>query len=88
MLKKSFFTSYSNLKRNTSRYLPQEVNAYNLFKLKSNKPLTPSKKEIIENSNSRSAKLRFGTRNNSSFFYPVDFKNNFANYFEMEKIKL
>ena len=85
---KNFFTSYSNLKRNTSRYLPPESSKISLFKLKSKKPLTPSKKEIYENANSRSAKLRFGTRNSNSFFYPTEFKNNFINYFEMEEIKL
>jgi 16S rRNA (cytosine1402-N4)-methyltransferase len=85
---KNFFTSYSNLKRNTSRYLPLESSKFSLFNLKSKKPLTPNKKEINENINSRSAKLRFGTRNSNSFFYPTEFKNNFIDYFEMGEIKL
>ena len=85
---KNFFTSYSNLKRNTSRYLPPESSKFSLFTLKSKKPLIPNKKEINENVNSRSAKLRFGTRNSNSFFYPTEFKNNFIEYFEMGKIKI
>ena len=41
-------------------------------------------KEIKENIRSRSAKLRYVTRNNNSFFYPNEFKKKFVNYFELE----
>ena len=44
--------------------------------------------EIKENIRSRSAKLRYAIRDNNSFFYPNEFKNKFANYFELEGEKI
>ena len=85
---KYFFSLYSNLKENPSRYLPSKENKSQLFKLASKKPLMPSEKEIKENRNSRSAKLRYVTRNDNSFFYPKEFKKRFENYFNLEEIKL
>ena len=48
----------------------------------------PSEKEIKENRNSRSAKLRYVTRNDNSFFYPKEFKKEFENYFKLEGTRL
>ena len=85
---KCFFSMYSNLKNNPSRYLPLNENKSDLFGLLSKKPLTPSKKEIHRNIRSRSAKLRHAIRNNNSFFYPKEFKEKFENYFKIEGIRL
>ena len=46
--------------------------------------MTASGKELRENNKSRSAKLRYGIRNNNSFFYPDEFKNKFINFFKLE----
>ena len=81
---KNFFNLYSNLEKNPSRYLPIQEKESALFKLISKKPLVPGMKEIKENTNSRSAKLRYAIRNNKSFFYPNKFINKFANYFKLE----
>ena len=85
---KYFFSLYSNLKQNPSRYLPHKENQSALFKLLSKKPTTPSKKEIDENNRSRSAKLRYVIRNDNSFFYPKEFKKRFEHYFNLEEMKL
>ena len=80
---KNFFSLYSNLKKNPSRYLPPQENS-KLFDLVSKKPLFPHPNEIKDNIRSRSAKLRYAVRNNNSFFYPKEFKNKFINYFKIE----
>ena len=85
---KYFFSLYSNLRRNPSRYLPLNENKPCLFKLLSKKPITPNKKEIYQNIRSRSAKLRYAIRNDNSFFYPEEFKKKFVSYFKMEEIRL
>jgi len=81
---KNFFNLYSNLRKNPSRYLPIKKSKFSLFKLTLKKPLAPDIKEIEKNIRSRSAKLRYGIRNNNSFFYPEEFKNKFINYFKIE----
>jgi 16S rRNA (cytosine1402-N4)-methyltransferase len=82
---KNFFNLYSNLKKNPSRYLPIKEQKTGLFKLLSKKPLIPDAKEVKENNRSRSAKLRYATRNNNSFFTPQEFKNKFVNYLKLEE---
>jgi len=81
---KNFFNLYSNLRKNPSRYLPIKENKSDLFKLISKKPLIADVKEINKNIRSRSAKLRYAVRNDSSFFYPYEFKNKFINYLKLE----
>jgi 16S rRNA (cytosine1402-N4)-methyltransferase len=81
---KNFFNLYSNLQKNPSRYLPINEKKSSLFKLISKKPLVPDIEEIKENTNSRSAKLRYAIRNNKPFFYPNEFINKFGNYFKLE----
>ena len=81
---KSFFNLHSNIKKNPSRYLPITEDRSSLFKLISKKPLVPETVEINQNIRSRSAKLRYGTRNNNSFFYPDEFEKKFINYFTIE----
>jgi len=80
---KNFFSLYSNLKKNPSRYLPPQDSS-KLFDLVSKKPIFPHSNEIKDNIRSRSAKLRYAVRNNNSFFYPKEFKNKFINYFKIE----
>jgi len=85
---KYFFNFYSNLKRKPSRYLPPEDNKTDLFRLLNKKPIQPEENEVNKNIRSRSAKLRYAIRNNSSFFYPEEFKKKFQNYFEIEGVKI
>jgi len=81
---KNFFNLYSNLKKNPSRYLPIKENIPSLFEKVIKKPLIADLQEVKKNIRSRSAKLRYATRNSNSFFYPNDFKKKFINFFELE----
>ena len=85
---KYFFNFFSNLKKNPSRYFPLDKEKKIFFKSLSKKPLVPEKKEINENSRSRSAKLRYVIRNNNSFTYPTEFVKKFENYFKLEEIRI
>ena len=85
---KNFFRIHSNLEENSSRYLPVKEKNLGLFNLKSKKPLIPDEKEINQNINSRSAKLRFGVRTNSSFFNFKEFKKKFETYLKLEEVRL
>tara|TARA_B100000029_G_scaffold89938_3_gene79688 strand:- start:9197 stop:10210 length:1014 start_codon:yes stop_codon:yes gene_type:complete len=84
---KYFFNIYSNLKKNPSRYFPDNKEKKDLFKLLSKKPITPNKTEVTQNIRSRSAKLRYAIRNNNPFFNPEEIKNKFNKYFAIEEIK-
>ena len=79
---------YSDLKKNPSRYLPIKENNSSFFSLISKKPIVPDTKEIKANIRSRSAKLRYAIRNDSSFVYPKEFKKKFINYFELEEARI
>ncbi len=85
---KYFFNLYSNLKKNPSRYMPEDKDKSNFFKVISKKPQTPNIKEIEMNPSSRSAKLRYGIKNNSLLFFPEDFKKIFTKYFQTEGNKI
>ena len=85
---KNFFNLYSNLRKKTSRYLPEEDNKSILFNVSYKKPIVPDLKEIKSNARSRSAKLRYATRNKNLSYYIDDFKKNFQNYFELEGSRL
>ncbi len=85
---KSFFNLYSNLKKNPSRYLPIKESSPNLFKLILKKPLAPNKEEVIKNTRSRSAKLRYAIRNKNLFFHPHEFEKKFFNLVSLEGISL
>ena len=82
---KNFFSNYSNLKVNPSRYLPIKKDQSSLFQLVSKKPLVADVKEIEKNIRSRSAKLRYVIRDNNLFYYPNEFRNKFINYFKLEE---
>ena len=81
---KNFFNLYSSIEKNPSRYLPLKENPPSLFKKIIKKPLIADFEEVEENIRSRSAKLRYATRNANSFFYPSDFKRKFLNFYELE----
>ena len=87
---KNFFKFYSSLNENPSRYLPKndELKKMNLFKESSKKALRPEEKEIFENTRSRSAKLRYGIRNNNSFCYSKKLEEKFRNYLKTEESEL
>ncbi len=85
---KNFFNLYSSLRKNPSRYLPIKKNKSDLFKLISKKPLVADVEELNKNIRSRSAKLRYAVRNDSPFFYPNEFKNQFVNYLKLEESRI
>ena len=84
---KYFFTNFSQNKSRPSRYLPEnKFSNKALFIEYKNKLFRPSKQEIIKNSRSRSAKLRFAIRSKNKFEYPSDFKKKFKKYLDIEAI--
>jgi len=83
---KFYFNNYSENKSNPSRYLPEEKDRRNIFfENYRNKPMSPSKEEIIKNPPSRSAKLRFASRNKNIFNEPSELKNKFKKYIQLEE---
>ena len=85
---KNFFNTYSNLKKNPSRYIPINEKKNSLFSSVLKKPLLPTNKEIGENNRSRSAKLRYGIRNNNSSYNFKDFIKRYKNYLNLEGSKI
>ena len=84
---KYYFTNYSSNKSNPSRYLPSQSNQENSFFEKyKNNFLTPSEKELVKNPPSRSAKLRYAIRTSQPFSYPVEFKERFKKYLDIENV--
>lgn len=82
---KSFFSTYAKDKSRPSRYEPEDTNNQKIFfENYKNSLIIPTKKEIDENPPSRSAKLRFVTRNNEEFYSPVEFIKKFRKYLELE----
>ena len=69
---KFFFKNYSD-KKNNSRYLPSN-NKNNCLFMKNSKPIIPSKKELLLNPASRSAKLRYAIK--------IGENNNFSEIFD------
>ena len=86
---KYFFTNFSKNKSRSSRYLPEtKVVDTALFEQYQNRVLRPSNEEISQNNRSRSAKLRFATRSQNDFEYPVDLIKRFKNYLDLESINV
>ncbi len=86
---KFYLSNFSENKSKPSRYLPtNEKDAIILFENYRNNLLTPSENEISENPPSRSAKLRFGVRNNKEFREPLDLKIKFEKYLNLENINV
>jgi 16S rRNA (cytosine1402-N4)-methyltransferase len=86
---KYLFTNFSENKSRPSRYLPEKnIIEPVLFNEYKNKVLRASKKEILNNNRSRSAKLRFATRSNYKFVYPKDLVQKFKKYLDLEAINV
>jgi 16S rRNA (cytosine1402-N4)-methyltransferase len=86
---KYFFSNFSTNKSKPSRYLPdQDDTSIALFKDYKNKVFKPSKKEIEQNSRSRSAKLRYAIRSDNRFSYPHELIKKFKRYLDLEAINV
>ena len=82
---KYFFKSLSENK-SISRYVPVLDEKEKLFTLIKKKPIRPSKKEIIGNIPSRSAKLRYVIKKKDFYKLETDIKNKFNHLLEIEKL--
>ena len=85
---KKVFDFFSNKKKGTSRYLPQnnENENFNILEIKDRKPTIASEKEIKNNNRARSAKLRCATKVEDHSF---EFKRSYLNlekYFQLEEV--
>ncbi len=83
---KYFFSNFSSNRSKPSRYFPEnkDINI-SLFDKYKNKIFRPSNIEIIKNSPSRSAKLRYATRSKNKFIYPNELVNKFKKYLDLER---
>ena len=82
---KFFFSNYSENKSKPSRYLPEEKNNDSfLFEKYDRKVIKPSKREILENNPSRSAKLRYAIRSKNKFTIPNEMFQKFGKYLDIE----
>ena len=84
---KYFFSNFSSSRSNPSRYFPVDklTNVF-LFDKYKNKILRPSNSEIVKNSRSRSAKLRYAVRSKNKFIYPSGLPKKFKNYLDLESL--
>ena len=80
---KYFFKSLSENK-SVSRYMPKLDQPDAIFKLIEKKPITPSAKEIKENTPSRTAKLRYVIKKSDFFNFETDIYNKFENLIKIE----
>ncbi len=86
---KYFFKTYSEKNKNPSRYFPKlDKEDIRLFNCPIKKPISPSEKEILLNRPSRSAKLRYGIRNNKKYSFSKELTEKFNNYLEIERMGL
>ena len=84
---KYFFSNFSKSKSRASRYFPENNDlGTELFEKYKNNVLRPSKQEMINNSRSRSAKLRFAIRSKNQFVHPTDLEKKFNKYLTLEAI--
>ncbi|CAN1607952.1 K03438 mraW, rsmH; 16S rRNA (cytosine1402-N4)-methyltransferase [Candidatus Pelagibacterales bacterium] len=85
---KKIFEIFSNKRKGTSRYLPEnnENDNFNILEIKNRKPIIASEKEIKNNNRARSAKLRCATKIKDHSF---EFKRSYLNlekYFQLEEV--
>ena len=83
---KFFFKNFSENKSRSSRYFPEDNSKQNFFYNYNNVFLNPSDLEVKNNPASRSAKLRYVTRNQNPFFHPKEFFDKFKNYLDIENL--
>ena len=82
---KYFFNNFSSNSAKPSRYIPEDNNeSFSLFDEYKNKIFKPSTEEINKNLSSRSAKLRYATRNKNKFIYPNKLIEKFKKYLDLE----
>ena len=83
---KFFFNNFSTNRSKPSRYFPEnKKNNTTLFDNYKNKIVKPSKFEVEKNPPSRSAKLRYATRNKNEFIYPNELIDKFKSYLDLER---
>ena len=80
---KYFFKSLSE-KKSISRYMPNINQPETLFRMVEKKPLTPSAKELRENTPSRSAKLRYVIKKNDFYNFETDIIKKFKTLLDIE----
>ncbi len=86
---KFYFKNYSENNLRPSRYLPENnLEKVVFFKDKKNNLIRPTEKEVKQNPPSRSAKLRFVTRNEKVFEDPKIFKKQFKKYLDLESLNV
>ena len=86
---KFYFNNFSKNRSKPSRYFPERDDTDTiLFEKYTNKVLKPSKGEVAKNQPSRSAKLRFATRNHNKFVYPTLLIKKFSKYLDLEAINV
>ena len=86
---KYFFSNFSTNKSKPSRYLPEEdESAIALFDKYNKKVLKPTKKEIDQNSRSRSAKLRYAIRSKNKFSQPHELIKKVKKYTDLEALNV
>ena len=84
---KFFFSNFSKNKSRPSRYFPENKLVEKiLFDEYKNNIIRASKREIIQNIRSRSAKLRFAIRSKDKFEYPIALSKKFKKYLDLESI--
>ena len=80
---KYFFKSLSE-KKSISRYVPKIEESETLFRMLEKKPRTPSKTELKENLQSRSAKLRYIVKKDDFYNFKTDILEKFEHLIEIE----
>ena len=80
---KYFFKNLSE-NRSVSRYLPKLDQPDTLFKMVQKKPIVPSSKELSENLQSRSAKLRYMIKKQNFYNFETDVFDKFKHLLEIE----
>ena len=80
---KYFFKSLSE-KKSISRYMPNINQPETLFRMVEKKPITPSAKELKENTPSRSAKLRYVIKKNDFYNFETDIAQKFKTLLDIE----
>ncbi len=80
---KHFFKSLSE-KKSISRYIPKIEESETLFRMLEKKPRTPSKTELKENLQSRSAKLRYIVKKDDFYNFKTDIFEKFEHLIEIE----
>ncbi len=76
---KYFFKSLSE-KKSISRYMPNINQPETLFSMVEKKPITPSARELRENTPSRSAKLRYVIKKNDFYNFETDIVKNLKHF--------